>query len=110
MRKGRFDEIFFVDLPDGNVREAIFRLHLARRGATSAAFDLAALARASEGFSGAEIEQAIVAALYGAHARTAQLDTAQLLDALATTRPLSIVMAERVAALRDWAAGRTIRA
>jgi AAA+ superfamily predicted ATPase len=110
MRKGRFDEIFFVDLPDAAAREAVFRLHLARRGADAATFDLAALARASEGFSGAEIEQAVVAALYGAHARGAQLRDADLADALAATRPLSVTMAERVAALRDWAAERTVPA
>jgi SpoVK/Ycf46/Vps4 family AAA+-type ATPase len=110
MRKGRFDEIFFVDLPDAAVREAIFRLHLARRGADPATFDLASLARASDGFSGAEIEQAIVAALYGAHARAAKLDAGELIAALAATRPLSVVMAERVAALRSWAAERTVPA
>ncbi|HEX4885755.1 MAG TPA: AAA family ATPase [Casimicrobiaceae bacterium] len=110
MRKGRFDEIFFVDLPAPDVREAIFRLHLARRGADPAAFDLRALARASDGFSGAEIEQAIVAALYGAHAQGAPLDTAQLAAALAATRPLSVIMAERIAALRDWARSRTVPA
>jgi len=110
VRKGRFDEIFFVDLPDSAVREAIFRLHLARRGADPATFDLAALARASDGFSGAEIEQAIVAALYGAHARAAKLDAGGLIAALAATRPLSVVMAERVAALRAWAAERTVPA
>ena len=110
MRKGRFDEIFFVDLPDERVREAIFRLHLARRGADPASFDLAALARASAGFTGAEIEQAIVAALYGAHARSTRLDVDALRTAIDATRPLSVVMAERIAALRTWAAGRTVTA
>jgi hypothetical protein len=110
MRKGRFDEIFFVDLPDAPVREAIFRLHLARRGADPGAFDLASLARASEGFSGAEIEQAIVAALYGAHARQSTLQMPDLAQALAATRPLAVVMAERVEALRRWAQGRTVAA
>jgi SpoVK/Ycf46/Vps4 family AAA+-type ATPase len=110
MRKGRFDEIFFVDLPDATVRAAIFRLHLARRGADPAAFDVDALAQASEGFSGAEIEQAIVAALYGAHARGAKLDGSHLGEAIASTRPLSVVMAERIVALREWASERTIAA
>ncbi len=110
LRKGRFDEIFFVDLPDAPVREAIFRIHLARRGEDPGPFDLASLARASEGFSGAEIEQAIVAALYGAHARSARLDAQHVRDALAATRPLSVMMAERIDALRAWAAGRTVAA
>ena len=109
LRKGRFDEIFFVDLPDATIREAIFRLHLARRS-VGAAFDASALARACEGFSGAEIEQAIVAALYSAHARREPLTQAHVAEALAATKPLSTVMAERIAALRAWANGRTVSA
>jgi SpoVK/Ycf46/Vps4 family AAA+-type ATPase len=109
LRKGRFDEIFFVDLPDAPVREAIFRLHLARRG-VGATLDASALARACDGFSGAEIEQAIVAALYSAHARREPLTQAHVEEALAATKPLSIVMAERIAALRAWAKGRTVSA
>lgn len=108
MRKGRFDEIFFVDLPDAAVRAAILRLHLARRGVDASALDLPALAAASEGFSGAELEQAVVAALYGAHARGQAVGTGAVAEALAATRPLSVVMAERVAALRAWAQGRTV--
>lgn len=109
LRKGRFDEIFFVDLPDAVVREAIFRLHLAKR-AVGGDFDCGMLARACEGFSGAEIEQAIVAALYAAHARREPLAQAHVEQAVAMTKPLSIVMAERIAALRGWAAGRTVAA
>ena len=109
LRKGRFDEIFFVDLPDAAIREAIFRLHLKRRN-VGADFDAALLARACEGYSGAEIEQAIVAALYAAHASGEALTQAHVAEALASTRPLSIVMAERVSALRAWAAGRTVEA
>ena len=109
LRKGRFDEIFFVDLPDASIREAIFRLHLAKRG-VGTTFDLAALARACDGFSGAEIEQAIVAALYSAHARREPLTQAHVEEALAATKPLSTVMAERIAALRAWAKGRTVSA
>ena len=69
IRKGRFDEIFFVDLPNPDTRTEILRIHAARRGIQLDAADLAALAHACEGFSGAEIEQAIVAALYSAHAK-----------------------------------------
>jgi hypothetical protein len=109
LRKGRFDEIFFVDLPDAPVRAAIFRLHLAKRG-VGAAFDVEALAGSSEGYSGAEIEQAIVSALYAAHARNEALEQQHVEEALATTRPLSTIMAERVAALRAWAKDRTVPA
>jgi hypothetical protein len=104
IRKGRFDEIFFVDLPTLSTRAEILRIHAARRGS------LATLARECEGFSGAEIEQAIVAALYSAHAKHSAPD-AQLLSAeIAATRPLAVVMAESVAALRDWAKERTVPA
>jgi ATP-dependent 26S proteasome regulatory subunit len=110
LRKGRFDEIFFVDLPDAATREQLFRLHLGKRGLDAAAFDIAALANASDGFSGAEIEQAIVSGLYAAHAAGVPLSDFTLRGELRTTRPLSVVMGERVAALRDWAQGRTVPA
>ena len=71
-------------------------------------FDLRRLAHASKGFSGAEIEQAIVASLYAAHAKKEPLDTGHILDEIARTRPLSVVMAERINTMRDWAAGRTV--
>lgn len=110
MRKGRVDEVFFVDLPNAAARAAIFRLHLARRSEDLARFDLAELARASAGFSGAEIEQAVVAALYEARAGRFPLDEAGLLVALRSTRPLSVTRAEQIAALRRWAAGRCVPA
>jgi SpoVK/Ycf46/Vps4 family AAA+-type ATPase len=110
IRKGRFDEIFFVDLPKGEVRIRILQIHLAARGQSSDRFDLRQVAVASRGFSGAEIEQAVVSALYAAHAQGAELDTAHLLQEIAKTRPLSVVMAERVATLRQWANGRTVAA
>jgi SpoVK/Ycf46/Vps4 family AAA+-type ATPase len=110
LRKGRFDEIFFVDLPDAPTREEIFRIHLRRRKLAPEAFDVPALAAAADGFSGAEIEQAVVAAAYEAHAAKRPLDTALVAEELARTRPLSVVMAERVAELRAWAAGRTVPA
>jgi len=110
IRKGRFDEIFFVDLPKGEVRIRILQIHLAIRGQSSDSFDLRQVAKASRGFSGAEIEQAIVSALYAAHAQGVTLDTAHLLQEIAKTRPLSVVMAERIATLRQWASGRTVSA
>jgi hypothetical protein len=109
LRKGRFDEIFFVDLPRAEVREQIFTMHLARRKLDPAGFDLPALAAASEGFSGAEIEQAIVSALYDA-AGSGALDQPTLLAALEQTRPLSVLMREQVDALRAWAQGRCVAA
>lgn len=110
LRKGRFDEIFFVDLPVEAARAEIFRLHLAKRGQKLDAFDLPALAAASAGFSGAEIEQAIVAALYAAAAAQRPLDQAHVRQELAATRPLSVLMAEQVESLREWARGRTVSA
>ncbi|MDP1613014.1 MAG: AAA family ATPase [Sulfuritalea sp.] len=110
VRKGRLDEIFFVDLPRADIRKAILRIHLLRRGQTPDQFDLDALMAATEGFSGAEIEQAVVAALYEASARGEILNTGHLTQELARTRPLSIVMAEKVAYLRLWARDRTVMA
>lgn len=110
LRKGRFDEIFFVDLPRAEVRAAIFDLHLKRRKIDANVFDLHALAEASEGFSGAEIEQVIVSALYDAGGDGAALDQPALLHALQATRPLSVLMHERVEALRAWANTRCVPA
>lgn len=108
MRKGRFDEIFFVDLPAPAVRREILAIHLRRRGHDASRFDLDRLVAATEGFSGSEIEQAVVAAMYRSHAQRAALDTAHVLDEVQQTRPLSVVMAEPIARLRDWARGRTV--
>jgi len=110
LRKGRFDEIFFVDLPSAEVRSVIFRIHLARRGQDLAAFDLDELAQAAQGFSGAEIEQAVVSGLYTAHAKKEKLGMEHLRQELAGTRPLSVLMAEDIAHLRAWAAQRTVPA
>jgi SpoVK/Ycf46/Vps4 family AAA+-type ATPase len=110
VRKGRFDEIFFVDLPNLNTRTEILRIQAARRGILLDAQALAALARASEGFSGAEIEQAIVATLYSARAKHAVPDAQLLQSEVAATRPLAVVMAESVTAVREWAKDRTVPA
>lgn len=108
LRKGRLDEIFFVDLPDAATRETIFSIHLKKRQFDPAGFDLSALAQQAEGFSGAEIEQAVVAAVYAASHR--EPTQATLLDELARTSPLSVVMAEKITGLRQWAEGRTVKA
>ncbi len=110
MRKGRFDEVFFVDLPDAATRRAIFEIHLRKRGHDPAAFDLEALARATEGFSGSEIEGVVVSGLYTALAADADLSTSMLRDEASRTRPLSVVRAEEVERLRRWAEGRTVPA
>jgi len=110
IRKGRMDEIFFVDLPNADVRRQIFEIHLNKRNLSPASFDLTALAAHSEGFSGAEIEQAVVAGLYLAREQQAALDTKHLLTELEQTRPLSVVMAEPLETLRHWARDRTVSA
>jgi hypothetical protein len=110
MRKGRFDEIFFVDLPGPAAREAIVRIHARKRGLDPATLDATAIAIAAAGFSGAEIEQALVAALYAAHARGEPLATRHIVEAIESTRPLSVIMAERIDGLRAWAAERTVAA
>jgi len=110
MRKGRFDEIFFIDLPAADERRQIFAIHLTRRHRDPKGFDLVALAGASEGFSGAEVEQAVVAALYTAFARRAELMTEHILEEIKATRPLSVTRAEEIEALREWAKGRTVPA
>jgi hypothetical protein len=110
LRKGRFDEIFFVDLPSTEVRSALFALHLKKRSRDAAKFDLPKLAAASNGFSGAEIEQAIVAALYTAFNAKQDLNTEILMAELAGTQPLSVTRAEDVAAIRNWAQTRAVPA
>ena len=110
VRKGRFDEIFFVDLPDSPARANILHIHLGNRGHDPKTFDLPALMRASEGFSGAEIEQGVVSAMYAANAVDSSLSTEQLLAEFKRTRPLSVVMREKIEGLRRWAAERTVPA
>lgn len=110
VRKGRFDEIFFVDLPDGAARAEILQIHSAKRGLNFTAEHLAALAQRCDGYSGAEIEQAIVSALYAAKASGAKADASLVAEELKATRPLSIVLGERIAELRAWATERTVPA
>jgi hypothetical protein len=110
IRKGRFDEVFFVDLPSPEVRSSIFALHLDKRKQQSAKFDLAALAAASEYFSGAEIEESVVAGLFTAFSGNTQLATNHLLDELKRTKPLATTMIEKIHDLRTWALARTVMA
>jgi SpoVK/Ycf46/Vps4 family AAA+-type ATPase len=110
LRKGRFDEIFFVDLPTADDRKTIFAIHLARRKQQAAQFDLGRLAAASEGFSGAEIEQAISSAQYTAFSLKSPLSTEMILKEVQSTHPLSETMREKVEALREWARNRAVPA
>ena len=110
MRKGRFDEIFFVDLPCPEARRDIFRIHIERRKRQGDGFDLDAMAAAADGFSGAEIEQAVVSAMYAAFSQEREFTTQDILSELKATRPLSVVRAEEIAALREWAKDRCVAA
>jgi AAA+ superfamily predicted ATPase len=102
LSKGRFDEIFFADLPDEKERAAIFAIHLARRGWDSSALDLSGLSIRANGFSGAEIEQAVVSALFDAFFEDRQLAEADLEKAIGETVPLSKTMEEEITRLREW--------
>jgi ATP-dependent 26S proteasome regulatory subunit len=106
LRKGRFDEIFFVDLPTPDERQDIFNIHLSKRRSDITRFDLEQLAKVSEGFSGAEIEQALIAAMYEAFAQDREFTQLDIIAAIKSTLPLSRTMTEQVTALRDWARQR----
>ena len=110
LRKGRFDEIFFVDLPTAEVRAEVLRIHLAKRGIDAVEIDVDLVVDACKGFSGAEIEQLIVAAMYSAAADDSALTTHHLVAEARLTRPLSVMMSDRVSALREWARDRTVPA
>ena len=110
LRKGRFDEVFFVDLPDANLRKDIFGIHLAKRGLDRGLYSLDQLAEESVDFSGAEIEQAIISALYRATSRKEQITTEHIIEQIHSTKPLAVIKYEEVAALRQWAEQRTVPA
>jgi len=107
LRKGRFDEIFFIDLPEQAERREIFRIHLKRRRREPGGYDLDALAAMTEGFSGAEIEQVVIAGLYEAFAESAELGQQHMVRTLRDTFPLSVTMRDEITRLREWAKGRT---
>jgi len=110
IRKGRFDELFFVDLPDPAERNKIFSIQLAKRKRNPADFDLDRVSAVAEGYSGAEIDAAVQTALYAAYSEKKALNTQSLLDALAHTVPLSTTRAEEIAAQREWARTRAVPA
>ncbi|MCX6886731.1 MAG: AAA family ATPase [Verrucomicrobiota bacterium] len=106
LRKGRLDEIFFVDLPTVPERNEVLRIHLKKRGRNPESFDTATLAEASKDFSGAEIEEAINSALYDAFYSRQEISTEHILTALGQTVPLAKTMDEQINRLRSWAEGR----
>jgi ATP-dependent 26S proteasome regulatory subunit len=110
IRKGRFDELFFVDLPNRAERKQIFALELARRNRRPAEFDLDRVAAAAPGYSGAEIQAAVQAALYASFSSKQPLATGSLMDAFAMTVPLSATRAEEIQELRNWARARAVPA
>ena len=103
-------EIFFVDLPVEPTRKQIFAIHSKKRKREPDRFDLDALAKASEGYSGAEIEQAIISAMHDAFADKAEVDTERVVQALNHSPPLSVTKAERIQELRTWAKNRCVPA
>jgi SpoVK/Ycf46/Vps4 family AAA+-type ATPase len=110
IRKGRFDELFFVDLPNQAERKQVLSIQLTRRKRSPSEFDLEQVAAAAKGYSGAEIDAAVQTALYAAFSRKAQLTTQLLLDALRQTVPLSTTRSEEIVALRGWARTRAVPA
>lgn len=106
LRKGRFDEIFFVDLPNEEERKEIFRIHLGKRRGDTDRFDFDQLSKVCEGFSGAEIEQGLISAMYEAFAQGREFTQLDIIAAIRATLPLSKTMSEQVTALRDWARQR----
>lgn len=110
LRKGRFDEIFFVDLPNAQSREQLFKIHIQKRGFKPEDFDLKKLAEASADFSGAEIEQALISALYRATSEEETISTKLVIEQIISTKPLSVLKCEEITSLRDWAKERTIPA
>ena len=110
IRKGRFDELFFVDLPNQAERKQIFSIQLVKRKRNPAEFDLERLAEAAKGYSGAEIDAAVQGALYASYSEKKPLATQSLLDALAQTVPLSTTRAEEIESMREWARTRAVPA
>ncbi|MBM3249540.1 MAG: AAA family ATPase [Candidatus Omnitrophica bacterium] len=106
LRKGRFDEIFFVDLPAADERKEIFGIHIKKRKRDPAKFDLASLSGESDGYSGAEIEQAVISSLYDAFLEERDINNRDVLNSLKQSVPLSVTMRESIEETRNWARQR----
>jgi SpoVK/Ycf46/Vps4 family AAA+-type ATPase len=109
LRKGRFDEIFFIDLPNSRERRQIFDIHLRKRHFNPENFDMDLLVENSKTFSGAEIESGIISAMFDVFDQDKALDTGAIITALRETVPLSKLAAEKIDYLREWATGRVRR-
>ncbi|MGI9553377.1 MAG: AAA family ATPase [Thermodesulfobacteriota bacterium] len=110
LRKGRFDEIFFVTLPSQKERNSIFQIHLRDRGKDPTLFDLSSLAKNSDGLSGAEIEQAVISAMYDSFSKEKEIDNNALVIATSSIVPLSTTMREEISKLERWASDRAVKA
>jgi len=110
LRKGRFDEIFFVDLPTEEVRRDIFKIHLKKRKQNPDDFNLDLLARTADGFSGSEIEEAVISSLHEAFSRKVPLTNDLIQESVQNSPPLSVTMREAVENLRSWSKGRCVPA
>lgn len=110
LRKGRFDEIFYVGLPDVKAREEIFRIHMARQGTDLTPFDIPLLAGSTKGFSGAEVEQAVLASAFEALAERRPMVQQDVMAAISRTVPLSVTMAEQIKKIEAWAFKRAVPA
>lgn len=110
LRKGRFDEIFFVTLPSFDERREIFEIHLKQRGKDPSTFDISSLAKNTDGHTGAEIEQAVISALFESFAKEKELDDRELIIATSSIVPLSTTMREDISKLERWASDRAVKA
>ncbi|GAB4152104.1 MAG: AAA family ATPase [Planctomycetaceae bacterium] len=110
MRKGRFDEVFFVDLPTQAAREQILSIHIRRRKREPEKYDLKGLAKAADGFTGSELEQVVISALFNAFSQKKELENVHLYEEIEKTKPLSVIMSERIISLREWAENRCVPA
>ncbi len=108
LRKGRFDEIFFADLPNLDEKREIFKIHISKRGLNLADFDVKLLAEAAIGFSGAEIEQAVISAFYRASSKGEQINTVHIVTQIQLTRPISVIKGDTIHYIRNWAKERSI--
>jgi SpoVK/Ycf46/Vps4 family AAA+-type ATPase len=107
LRKGRFDEIFFIDLPNKEERESIFNIHLKKRKRKPDMFDIPLFSKKTDGFTGSEIEQIIISGLYRAFAEGREIEDNDVLIEIGETVPLSVTYKEHVNSLRNWAENRT---
>jgi AAA+ superfamily predicted ATPase len=110
MRKGRFDEVFFIDVPKEDARRRILEIHLRRRRCNPEDFNLDALVEITRNFTGSELEQVIVSALFSAFTGKTELNDTHLINAIQETRPLAILMAEDIAHIRNWSENRCVSA